>query len=248
MAFGDWIIQRCAEYVHMKVVVEDLEALSASSPVMFASEPHDILPLSMVSFGYTLRALGTQKCIGCVSSACFSIPFMRHIWTWTSAASASRRTILGLLNQGSSPVICPGGAREVAYLSNRKECVLYLNERLGFIKLACRGGTPLVPVFTFGLRNAYDYWPIKNRFIQQMGRNFGFLPILFFGQFGAVFGPGKPCDLTNVVGRPIPVPKKSDPTEAELRAISKVYIEATREIFEKYKSEYGMADYELRIL
>jgi len=173
---------------------------------------------------------------------------MRHIWIWTSASTASHRSILGLLNQGFSPVICPGGAREVAYLSNKKECVLFLNERLGFIKLAYRGGTPIVPVISFGLRKQFDYLPIKNKLIQQMGRQFGFLPILFFGQFGTLFGPGKPCDLVNVVGKPIPVPKKNDPTEAELRAISKQYIESTREIFEKYKSEYGMGDYELRII
>lgn len=241
-------MKNCADYFHMKVIVEDLEALSASSPVIFATEPHDILPLSMVSFGDALKAMGTQKCIGCVSSACFSVPLMRHVWTWCAASSASRRAIVSLLNQGLSPVICPGGAREVAYLSKKKECVLFLNERLGFIKLAYRSGTPIVPVFSFGLRKQFDYWPVKNKLIQQIGRHFGFLPILFFGQFGTIFGPGKPCDLVNVVGKPILVPKKSDPTEAELRAVSKKYIDATREIFEKYKSEYGMSEYELRIL
>ena len=60
-------------------------------------------------------------------------------------------------------------------------------------------------------------------------------------------GPPKPCCFTNIIGKPIPVPKINNPTEEELVKYRDLYIEGISRLFETYKAEYGMKDVKLRI-
>ena len=53
-----------------------------------------------------------------------------------------------------------GGASEALYHGDRP-IELVLNRREGFVKLAIRHGTPLVPVFAFGENFMYDNVPSK---------------------------------------------------------------------------------------
>ena len=53
-----------------------------------------------------------------------------------------------------------GGASEALY-HGTKPVELVLNRRKGFVKLAIRYGTPLVPVFAFGEAFMYDSLPTK---------------------------------------------------------------------------------------
>ena len=149
--FGSWIINMAAEYFHLKVIVENEEELQSCGPCIFAQEPHDVLPISIFAFNDTLGTIKGHTCCGLVTSAAFTIPLMRHVWTWSKASSVDKRNMIDLIQEGISPVVCPGGAIEVAYLnSSPNEIVLYLNNRLGFIKLAFQFGIPIVPVFSFG--------------------------------------------------------------------------------------------------
>lgn len=93
----------------MKVIVEDVSAISSSGPAIFAMEPHDVLPLSIFSFNDCLGAVKGHKCLGCVTSACFAVPIMRHIYTWVNAHSIDKKSLVKMLRSGISPVICPGG-------------------------------------------------------------------------------------------------------------------------------------------
>ncbi|RYY73131.1 hypothetical protein EON63_20150 [archaeon] len=112
---------------------------------------------------------------------CFKVPFMRHVYTWMTAASVDKKDIIKSINNGNSPVIVPGGVQEVIYLAQyyhkdlltqdpssnnttsssapcTKTCTLYLKRRAGFVKLALKHGLPLVPVFSFGLRELFDFY------------------------------------------------------------------------------------------
>lgn len=90
--------------------------------------------------------------LGCLTSACFNIPLMRHIYTWVNAHSIDKKNIQRMIANKISPVLCPGGVQEVILMEHEDECVLFLKSRLGFVKLAIVNGTALVPVFCFGLR------------------------------------------------------------------------------------------------
>jgi 2-acylglycerol O-acyltransferase 2 len=109
-------MRRAAEYFHLKVLVEDLSALESSGPAIFALEPHDVLPLSIFAFSDVIKGFKGHTCIGCVTSACFSVPLMRHVYTWVKAQSIDKKNLLKLLSEGFSPIICPGGVQEVTLM------------------------------------------------------------------------------------------------------------------------------------
>ena len=246
--FGSWLIAKATEYFQVEVMFEDIKEVQKHSPAIFALEPHDVLPISL-SFFQPQGTIPGHKCAGLVTSICFSIPIMRHIYTWCNAYSVDKANMINLIENGISPVLCPGGVQEVSYLdTNKKEYVLYLKNRLGFIKLAYRFGIPIIPVFSFGLQSSFDLWNIKNKFLNNIGRRIGFAPVIFFGMWGTIMGPPKACKYINVIGKPILITKNANPTEAELRNVSNKYIDETIRLFETYKSQYNMANYTLRVV
>lgn len=245
---GEWAMRKAAGYFHMRTYVEDKAALESSGPAVFALEPHHVLPLSIFAFNDYLKGFSGHNCIGCVTGAAFKVPLMRHVYTWVNAASVDKKNLVKMLDEGISPVICPGGVQEVTLMENDQECVLYLKKRLGFIKLALQYGYPLVPVFSFGLHNSFTYVSPKGKLMAALGRTMGFLPMAFFGVFGLPLGPAKPVDYVNVVGKPIAVPKIEKPTEEQLLKYQAVFIEEMTRIFHTYRHEYGMQDIQLRVV
>ena len=241
-------MKKAAEYFHMKIVVEDKEALEKSGPAIFAIEPHHVLPLSIFAFNDCLKGFGGHNCIGCVTGACFKMPLMRHVYTWVNAHSVDKKEVLKLIKADISPIICPGGVQEVTMMENDNECILFLKKRLGFIKLALQHGRPLVPVFTFGIEKSFDFIRPSGKIMAWLGRKLGFLPMAFFGLFGLPLGPSKPVDYTNVVGKPIPVPKIENPTVDDLRKYQALFIEEMVRLFDTYHEEYGMAGVTLKIV
>jgi Diacylglycerol acyltransferase len=237
LSIGNWIMTMGAEYFKLKVVLEDYDAMRLSAetgkPAIFVLEPHDVLPVSIFSLCDFLGALpGKRRLIGCISSACFKVPLMRHVWSWVCAESIDRKNVVRLLKGGVSVCLCPGGVREVIEMSRQQqkksnrlnskaskksgysiastadnsssssskttlipsvsdgdlqteliadttkssintvdtetevfeeECVLYLRERKGFVRLALQHGCPLVPMFTFGQREVLEPWFCTNR-------------------------------------------------------------------------------------
>lgn len=232
----------------MKNILEDKQAVETSGPAIFAIEPHHVLPLSIVGLNDSIRGFSGHKSLGCITSICFKIPLMRHMYTWINAYSVDKKDMLWMLRKGISPVMCPGGVQEASLLGNEEECVLYLTPRVGFIKLAIQFGYPVIPVFTFGLHNTFSFWIPKNDFCLWFGRKFGALPMMFFGVFGLPMGPAKPCDYVNVVGKPISMPKNENPSEEELKKYQQLYIDEITRIYHQYRADYGMKDIQLRIV
>ena len=79
---------------------------------------------------------------------------MRQLYWWTGIRSASRSSIVQILKSGKSVVLIPGGVREIQHMEPQKE-VLFLKQRLGFVKLAIQQGCPLLPVFAFNQTKLY---------------------------------------------------------------------------------------------
>lgn len=250
MNLGLWVMKKNLEYFHVKMVAEDQKALEKSGTAIFALEPHDVLPLSIFAFNDHIKGFSGHNCLGCLTSAAFQIPMMRHMYTWVNATSIDKTNLVKMLNNGISPIICPGGVQEVTMMEREDECVLFLKSRFGFVKLALKHGVAIVPVFSFGLRNSYNYIVPKGDFMLNLARKIGFLPMAFFGVWGAPLGPAKPCDYTNVIGKPIAIPKIAEEniTEELILKYHTQFLEAMTALYERHKAEHGMGDVSLRII
>jgi 2-acylglycerol O-acyltransferase 2 len=255
MDLGDWIAKGAVEYFHMKVVFEDEAALQAkeNQPAFFVLEPHDVLPLSIMSFHEATGAFARagHRSVGCVTSTCFHVPLMRHFYSWAGAVPATKEVINDMISSGISPCICPGGVQEVGLITKQTDEInVYLKERKGFIKLAMSRGVPIVPVFAFGGRDAFDFVIATNSVLRWIGRKLGFMPMIFFGVGGIPFAPGKSCHYTNVVGKPISTgPKKNykDITPAEVDAIQAKYLKEVMELFLRHRGDPGYSGVKLNI-
>jgi hypothetical protein len=244
---GEWVMHQAKEYFSLRVFCEDAAALNASKTVIFAIEPHDVLPISMLAFHDCLGYFPGLKALACVTSICFTVPIMRHIYTWVSATTVDRNNMKSIISEGISPVVCPGGMQEVVLMENPDQCVLYLRNRFGIIKIAMQTGVPLVPSFAFGQRAAYRFWIPKSALLQAIGRKIGFLPMVFFGIGNLPLAQPSPCPLTVVVGAPIHVSMVQDPSKDQIQKVMDELLAAYTRIFEKNKDRFGMSKVTLRI-
>jgi hypothetical protein len=60
-----------------------------------------ILPFSgLFAFSDYLGYFPGHKMIGCLTSACFLVPGMKHVFTWASASSVEKKNLQKLLSTG----------------------------------------------------------------------------------------------------------------------------------------------------
>jgi hypothetical protein len=141
---GKWIISRAVEYFALRVVYVDESSIrDAGTPMIFAIEPHDVLPVSMAVFHFSLDWIPGHVCSGLMTSAVFNLPGMKSIFSLLSAEKVDRGTFGSLLDSGRSCCFCPGGVQEVMHLQHDREVVLFLNARLGFARIALKHRSPV---------------------------------------------------------------------------------------------------------
>ena len=248
-ALGAWGLRAARQYFGIKLCFRNREAIRTCGPAIFCCEPHDILPMGIYSLANCLKLNEPHNNIACMTSAIFRIPFMRHMFTWSPSMSVDKDSLRAVLKKGFSPTICPGGVQEVTYMIQGKdECALYLKKRKGFVKLAMEFGRPIVPMFSFGQRKTYDFLIPRSEFGKWIGRKLGFLPLVFFGQYGIPMFIPKSTPITVVVGNPIIVPKYETINLNELDKYHRMYIAATIDLFESHKVQFGMGTTTIRIV
>jgi hypothetical protein len=187
--------------------------------------------------------------MGCVTSAIFAVPMMKHFIAWTTATNADKMTIQTLIRKGMSPTICPGGVQEVFEMdADVDECVLYLKNRKGVVKLALEFGVPIIPSFTFGQRGAFSFWIPKGGWVKSVSKIIQFAPMVYFGLFGLPFAQPKRCPLTVVIGKPIVVPKMDSFTEEDVNKYHIQLIDALVKLYEDNKVQCGMGATALRVV
>ncbi|XP_065225547.1 diacylglycerol O-acyltransferase 2-like isoform X2 [Planococcus citri] len=156
----------------------------------------------------------------------------------------SPRGILHELNgpAGNVGVVVVGGMAEMI-VSRPSTNRLILKNRKGFVKLALKAGSSLVPVYTFGEPNTYDQ-PFNGKWYKWLQKirspqSAGFA--LFSGpcEPGYLFGllPYQ-TPLTTVVGKPIKLPKVENPTNGMVDEYHTKFVQELTKLFEKYKIKY----------
>lgn len=256
--FGDWMMFQAEKYFGLKTVIEDEDDLIRHSKqnkaLIYAFNPHDMLPYAVFAFNPTLRRLpgkyGEDVCC-LMTSAIFSIPFMRQVYTWVKGCPVDKRTFLARLHRGESSAFTPGGVQEVLMLNPEKpsDVILYLQKRKGFIKLALLTGSPVVPVFGFNLDGSYGYWFPRGPFMAKMSRLFGIVPLVFWGRWFIPFGIPNPKKIHVVIGPAIDVPKEGDNvTQESIDKYHGIFIVELEALYERHKHEAGYGERQLRII
>jgi 2-acylglycerol O-acyltransferase 2 len=84
----------------------------------------------------------------------FYIPITREWLLWLGAIGSDKRGITTALKQGKSVMIVVGGAAEALEIHKEYHGIV-LDKRRGFVEIAIRTGSHLVPIFNFGENELY---------------------------------------------------------------------------------------------
>ncbi|XP_071276096.1 2-acylglycerol O-acyltransferase 2-like isoform X2 [Agelaius tricolor] len=150
----------------------------------------------------------------------------------------------------------PGGLVAVIALGGPPEALearpgalrLQLLRRTGFVRIALKYGTPLVPVFSFGENELFQQVPNPpgsrlRRLQGRLQRLLGVALPLFHarGVFQYSFGllPFR-RPIHTVVGAPLELPRVPDPSAEQVQLWHRRYRERLRELFEEHKGEFGV--------
>ncbi|XP_034934957.1 2-acylglycerol O-acyltransferase 2-A-like [Chelonus insularis] len=184
----------------------------------------------------------------------FMFPFFRECIYAFGACSSKAESLECLLKhkKSSDPddlnkavILIVGGAAE-ALMSRPSTYRTLCNKRKGFVKIALKTGTPLVPVFSFGETDLFDQIvapknSLLNRIQEFFRKNVGVIPVLVIGRgfFQYSFGiiPRR-RPISVVVGSPIEVPKVTEPTREEINKYHDLFKEKLIELFETEKHKY----------
>lgn len=206
-----------------------------------AVHPHGFLPLgtliNMLSDVNNIRDnwLNGVKLRTLAASFCFYIPGYRDLCLGGGVIDAARYNAKRALASGYSIALVPGGATEALYAMPGKN-TLVLKKRRGFVKLALECGADLVPVYSFGENDCYNQAASVFPFLRKVQ-----------AKFQKVFGLSLPIvtniipkavKITTVMGKPIPVKKIENPSDAEIDALLALYSTKIEEHFYAHCDKY----------
>uniref|UniRef100_A0A8D8VH82 Acyltransferase n=1 Tax=Cacopsylla melanoneura TaxID=428564 RepID=A0A8D8VH82_9HEMI len=227
--------------------------LPATHNYLFCIYPHGILS-SGAFCNFASNATNFRSVFpGLVSdvltlSSHFWMPFSRELMHGLGALSASGESITHVLTHSKGGrVLClmVGGARE-SFKCKPGLYEIILKSRKGFVRIALKTGTPLVPVFTFGETDLFDQVPNPPgswllRLQEQIRRVVGVAPCIPIGRgffqysFGLIPRRHK---LYTVVGAPIEVPKVSVPSQELIDEYHRKFTDSLIQLFEDHKDKY----------
>ncbi|XP_072035290.1 2-acylglycerol O-acyltransferase 1-like [Amphiura filiformis] len=229
--------------------------LDPKNNYVFGFHPHGIMSMgAFINFstdatGFDEKFPGIKGTV-LTLQGWFYIPFIREYLLAASVCDVSRDSIdwiLGKSGTGNAAVVVVGGATE-SLEANPNVHRLYLSRRKGFIKRAIVNGAHLVPVYSFGETDVFVQMPnpegSRLRKLQAyLTKYIGFAPPVFHGRGIFNYSMGlipyrRP--IHTVVGAPIPTKKSINPSNEEVEAVHKEYMDALVSLFEEHKTKYGI--------
>ncbi|CAM9638091.1 unnamed protein product [Choristocarpus tenellus] len=125
---------------------EELDKLEAERRLIYAVQPHGVMSVAGICYAIYQAPRPTPPT--CVASVILQVPILKHVFGSFGLISASSRSLARALSK-TSVVLYIGGMAEL-FLSTPHEERLYAAKRKGFIKMAMRTGTDVVPSYYFG--------------------------------------------------------------------------------------------------
>ncbi|XP_023164738.2 2-acylglycerol O-acyltransferase 2-A-like [Drosophila hydei] len=189
----------------------------------------------------------------------FVTPFLRHFLRCWGLISVSKESLMYFLTKSNDPkhsdnrdgftsnavAILVGGAQE-ALDSHPGQYILTLKSRKGFVKMAVRTGSAIVPSISFGEVDIFQQVAnppgskLRN-FQIAVKKQTGIAPLIPLGRdifhypFGVV--PYR-RPIVQVIGAPIDVVKNANPDAAYVDELHGKVMKALEELFEEHKAKY----------
>lgn len=168
-----------------------------------------------------------------VASVLLYLPILRSFLIWCGAVSSSAGSVRNCLDVGNLSIL-PGGLAEL-FLSSRSREVLYMKNRKGIVHIAMQKKAKIVPVYTFGNTQHFDQSATGDGFFSYLSRKLKMSVTFFWGQYYLPIPyPGK---SVIVLGKPVELPPGDTPKDLE--DFHGRWMEAMKEIYEKYKHLAG---------
>jgi len=244
MSLDAKIEKTCASYFG-QWAVHGTENINAATQYFVACHPHGTLIFQRTFW----RCPMLERCFNrpwrmLAASVVFRIPLMRELSLFFGAVDASRSNCERLLRAGANVVVWPGGLDEASCVDKPDE--VRLRTRTGFIRLAVKHGTPVLPMFVFGELDAVQ--PVSllpkgiARFLQKklrMSTN-GFLGRCLVMPFRVPFNlcVGRPVLVSQII-------EDGAQLDAEVTRVHKAYKAELQSLFETNKKHFAYAERKL---
>ena len=247
-------------WFNFKIFTEDDMNIDQNKTYIFAIHPHGIfswgcaIPLidNLPFRNFNKKFSKINYCF-VAASIVFKIPLIREICLMLGMIDASKNNIMSALKNNYSVGINIDGQAGVLSCKKGIDSVV-LDNRKGFIKIALSTGSPIIPVYQFGLVDIYDTGP---EFIKPFQRFFHkklkwALPIFYSKDYGLLPYRNKPINI--VVGNPINLPfiKKEDwgkePAKETVEFYHKIYKNEIIKLYNKWKYNFGCGNRTLQII
>ncbi|XP_050440927.1 2-acylglycerol O-acyltransferase 2-A-like [Adelges cooleyi] len=251
-----WSLVR--RYFSIKLV--KTHELPADKSYLFATHPHGTFSAGVFSNFLTHASPFRDMFPGLkpfmiILGVHFYMPFHRELYISLGFREPSEKSLVNILDgkKGNVAVLMVGGVTE-AFQSYPGPVHIVVNKRKGFVRVALKTGASLVPVFSFGENNAYEKYEVaadsvwhkllkfinwKSDRVVPNGRGF------FQYTFGIM---PRRCSIVTVVGKPIDLPKISNPTKEEIDKYHKMYVTELTKLFEEHKNKYSTYPEEMNLV
>ncbi|XP_017094352.2 diacylglycerol O-acyltransferase 2 [Drosophila bipectinata] len=259
---NNWLFRHYRDYFPVQLV--KTAELPPNKNYIMASFPHGILGTGIstnmgLDISKWLELFPQVRPKVATLDQNFLTPIVRGLLKSWGLVSVSKEALVYLLTKSNDPkhkdnqdgftsnavAILVGGAQE-ALDSHPGKYILTLKNRKGFVKMAIRTGSSIVPTFSFGEVDILDQVAnpphSKIRHFQDFVKKLtGISPLVPVGRgiFNYTFGflPNR-RRIVQVVGSPIDVIKSDKPDPAYVDKIHNQVIEALEKMFAQYKDQY----------
>ena len=199
---------------------------------------HGLIPWHMVPFGFDIVKKYKVFPKGLGAHWLFKVPVIRDFFLAVGTVDGNHKTAEKLLNNNNLLFICPGGMKEAMHSFPGKD-VLGFKKRYGFIKLAVKTGSPIIPAYCFGINDIYSQPKLLLNFRYKITSKTGLPLTLPTGILGLIPRRKK---LILVIGKPLEIKKCNKPTEEMILGYHKKIVDIYDKLFSKYKKKYGFED------
>lgn len=216
----------------------------------------------MLFYAWVHRFHGKRRALGLAHNVALNNPFFRWIIPRLGAIPANPELAYEALERGYSLLVYPGGLKESMRPFKERKKINFFQHK-GFIRLALKAKTPMVPIVSVGAHESYVILDRGDKIAEALGIKKKFripgLPVtyrsVFFAwlvatgmltffplllapaAFLAIFIP-LPAKMTFRILPPIDVCSMVDPKLSEEENLQKIYDYVTREMQRVLTAEY----------